>query len=83
MENEENKLASLFWIADTVSAAPIKTQRNGVWYELIIGIGNDHTAYVTIDDEALNTLCERNAMNFEEIISKGQLKRAHNRLKQW
>jgi hypothetical protein len=74
MENEESKLASLFWIADSVSAAPIKTLRHGVWYELIIGIGNNHTAHVTIDDEALKVLCERNAMNFDEIISKGPIK---------
>jgi len=70
MEDEENKLASLFWIADHVCDAPPKTQRAGKWYQLIIGIGNDHTAYVTIDDDALKALCDRNAMDFDEIVSK-------------
>ena len=36
--------------------APVETKRYGKHYEIIIGIGNDHVAYLTIDDDALKAL---------------------------
>ena len=36
--------------------APTKTERFGVWFESIIGIGNDNIASICIDDGALQAL---------------------------
>lgn len=33
--------------------APSKTERYGTHYELIIGIGKDHVAHLTLDQDAL------------------------------
>ena len=40
--------------------APRKTVRQGVWFDSIIGIGNDHTASIYIDDDALRELSKIN-----------------------
>lgn len=36
--------------------APAKTERFGTHYELTIGIGKDHVAYLTLDEESLVAL---------------------------
>ena len=69
MENEESKLASLIWLAGNMKAAPHKTQRVGVWFELVVGIGNDNVAYITMDEESLKELCNRNSIDFEALTS--------------
>lgn len=60
MEKRENRPMILkgFIIPDyaTLSIAPTKTERNGLHWEIIIGIGNDHVAFLTIDDAALKAL---------------------------
>ena len=39
-----------------ITQAPVKTQREGVWYQVIIGIGDDEVAYLTLTDDALEVL---------------------------
>lgn len=39
-----------------LSLAPNKTERYGAHYQLTIGIGKDHVAYLTLDEEALEAL---------------------------
>lgn len=39
-----------------LSAAPKKIALHGEWYDLVIGIGNDHTARLLIDDDAMRAL---------------------------
>ena len=39
-----------------LSDAPVKTMRHGKHYEFLIGIGNDHTAFITMDKEAYEAL---------------------------
>ena len=36
--------------------ASVKTERFGPHYELVIGIGKDHVAYLTLDQDALVAL---------------------------
>jgi len=38
--------------------APKKTEREGIWHEFVFGIGKDHTAYLTMTDEAYGKLWE-------------------------
>lgn len=49
--------------------APHSTQLSGKWYKMIIGIGNDHSAYITLDEESLKELCERKGMDYKLYIS--------------
>ena len=70
---QELKLASLVRVSDCVNDAPRKTQRQGVWHEIIIGIGNDHTAYITMDDDALKALCDSQGLDYDELISRGPI----------
>jgi len=53
-----------------LTTAPCRTKCYGVWYEVVIGIGNDHTASLTIDKDSLMELCNRNNINFEEVTSR-------------
>ena len=39
--------------------APVKTERYGEWCEFIIGIGNDHTASITMDKDSYDMLIKR------------------------
>ena len=39
--------------------APIKTERIGKLVEAIVGIGNDHVAYITLTEEAYEELKAR------------------------
>ena len=36
-----------------ISDAPIRTMRHGKWHSIILSIGKDHIAEITLDDEAL------------------------------
>ena len=40
----------------TLSSAPLKIELSDEWYELLIGIGNDHTARLLIDADAVRAL---------------------------
>lgn len=42
-----------------VEAAPTE-RRCGVWYEFLVGIGADHTAYITMPKEDYDELVKRN-----------------------
>lgn len=44
--------------ANKMAPAPYKTQRQGKHYEVIIGIGNDHIATLTLDEDAYIELCK-------------------------
>ena len=39
-----------------LTSAPKNIELYGKWYDLVIGIGNDHTARLLIDDDALRAL---------------------------
>lgn len=42
---------------DTVlCTAPTKTERHGRWYQYVIQIGDNHVAYLTLDDDAIRAL---------------------------
>jgi hypothetical protein len=55
--NEEQMLDSL--LSGELLEAAKYTDRFGVWYEKVIGIGNDHVAYITLSDDALDELKRR------------------------
>lgn len=40
----------------TLHDAPVKTERFGKHYSVLIGIGKDHTAEITLTDDALEAL---------------------------
>jgi len=39
-----------------MAPAAARTERFGVYFEMMIPIGKDHTAFLTINDEALKAL---------------------------
>ena len=43
---------------NNIGDAPHKTQRHGKHYEVIIAIGENHTATLTLDEEAYFELCK-------------------------
>lgn len=49
-------LISLLKTQGPLTEAPCSTRRVGKWYQVVIGIGDDDVAYLTLDDEALATL---------------------------
>jgi len=38
------------------SEAPVKTKRYGPHFETLVAVGNDHTAKITMDDEAMEVM---------------------------
>jgi hypothetical protein len=46
------KLALMFELHD----APVKTERHGKWYEVVIPIGKDHCAYLTMPEDTLEQI---------------------------
>lgn len=57
-----------------LETAPTKTERFGNHYELTIGIGNDHTANLIIDEEALLALQNGEPVNITtaaDLAGKG------------
>lgn len=71
MGNHLELLMSLCRLSyDEFSYAPRVTSREGVWYQLVIGIGVDHVAYLTIDDDALSELCKIDGFDVKSIIDE-------------
>lgn len=68
MFNEESWLATLLNSGIKIGRGPRKRQYIGDHYDVIIGIGDDHTATLTIDDESLKVLCERNDIDMAELL---------------
>lgn len=58
MRNSRPMILKGFIVPDyaTLTVAPIKTERNGLHWEITIGIGSNHVAFLTISDEALKAL---------------------------
>jgi len=50
------KLLTKLIMVNGIGDAAAKTERIGQWYECVIGIGKDHVAYITLDDEAFKAL---------------------------
>lgn len=66
---DEGKLLNL--IKDnSIMQAPATTQRSGEWHEIIITIGDDHVAYITLDDDALKELYKRNTYFFKQSFKQ-------------
>lgn len=42
-----------------MSPAPCKTERYGQWCEWVVAIGDNHVAYITMDDDAARELVSR------------------------
>jgi len=55
MKRNIELLVELFLLND-MHDAPNKTERCGKWYQSTIPIGDNHTAYLTIDDAAFEEL---------------------------
>lgn len=53
-----NALIDLIKQERRLTIAPYNTRRVGKWYQVCIGIGNDDVAYLTLDDDALETLTQ-------------------------
>ena len=58
MEKERPMILKGFIVSDyaTLTEAPRTTERYGKHWEIVIGIGSDHCAYLTISDSALKAL---------------------------
>lgn len=41
---------------NTVGDAPVKTERMGKWNEVVIGISDDHVAYLTLNDDCFKVI---------------------------
>ena len=57
-EQINTRAMSALLMLNNVGVAPCKTQRHGAHYEVIIGIGRDHTATLTLDEDAYFELCK-------------------------
>ena len=71
MESEDWVLLSLLFVNGNngyMKPAPNKTTYVSKHYQAIIGIGNDHVATVTIDEDALKTLCDKYGHDIEDFI---------------
>ena len=70
-KNKRKKIMDILRRAITIpkhaelKIAPSKTIRTGCHYEILIGIGNDHVAFFTIDDEALDALRDEEDLHFK------------------
>lgn len=62
-KTQEATFAHAIWLSGGATPAPMVTERHGKWHEFIIPIGNDEAAHVTMTDDALRALCERNGMS--------------------
>lgn len=56
----EKLLSEILKNTNTIQYAPKKTERRGVWYEVVVGVGTNHVAYIAIEGDALEELCRRN-----------------------
>jgi hypothetical protein len=53
--NNLNKLREIF-LSEPIHRAPTNRQHVGEWVEVVVGIGVDHTAYITIPSDSLAEL---------------------------
>ena len=68
-ETTEQELADLLYTAGGMQTGPNKRTYVTRHYEVCIGIGKDHTATITIDEDSLLALCERNGYTADDLIS--------------
>ena len=59
-ESPEGSLQSLRGLIDghQLNVAPQTTRRDGRWVEVVVGIGDNETAFLTMTQEAYDTLLE-------------------------
>ena len=62
-KKQDALLAQIVWLSNGPSRAPKVTERYGEWCDFIVRIGKDEVAYITMTDDALRELCERNGLN--------------------
>ena len=55
MEDFNKTLLNII-LTNVKQPAPMKTSRTGKHWEWVIGVGKDHVAYLTMDDEAYQEL---------------------------
>lgn len=48
-----------------VVKAPERTERFGVWHQVVLPIGDDHTAFLTMSDDALQAL---KAQSYKRVL---------------
>ena len=51
-----------------MTEAPNKTTYAAKHYQTIIGIGDDHAATITLDEDAMKELCERKGYSMADFI---------------
>ena len=61
---------NLLMSSNQLSAAAWKTERAGVHVEVVIGIGDDHIAYLTMDAEAYIKLQSLKVTEHIKLINK-------------
>jgi len=69
MEDEETKLARLLFMGGSMSESPNKTTYVSKHYQMTIGIGNDHVATITLDEDAMKVLCARKDYCMSDFIA--------------
>jgi len=69
MEDEETKLGDILWCSGGLHEAPNSIKFYERHYELIIGIGNDHSAKLIIDEGSLHALCERQDIKIKDVMA--------------
>ena len=67
-QSSESILSDLLVTGGGTDQAPVKTERHGVWHELLVAVGDDNTAHVTLDDETLQALSKRAGIAVEDYV---------------
>jgi hypothetical protein len=51
----DRRIELITWLIQNcpIGPAPKKTERHGKWYEIIIPIGKDHVAYLSMSEDAI------------------------------
>lgn len=68
MEDDETKLASLLYTGGAMDESPKSTTYATKHFQLIIAIGKNHTATITIDEESMKELCKRKGYSMQDFI---------------
>jgi len=68
MGNAESVLANLVGVGGKLQEAPETTEYYTKHYQLIVGIGDDHTATVTFDEDSLKELCKNHGYELDDFI---------------
>jgi uncharacterized ferritin-like protein (DUF455 family) len=66
-KKQDKLLSQIVWLSNGPNVAPRLTERHGEWCEFIVAIGKDEVAHITMTDDALKALCERNGLNYKYI----------------